>query len=174
MNITISWRIWQNMWKKTKNQHALVEHNGAIICTGYHSKTECRINETGELARNPANNQGNTYMDNIDIDDYIIIPESKNSDEFLLVKVTGKAVLRTLNDVIIYKNTKGKVIEISLRERPCTKKWASAEVMTAYVRDVQVIKKLHVSEYPEIINKYKGFKTRGSIVRNKSKDIITI
>ena len=61
-----------------------------------------------------------------------------------------------------------------VKDRPCKKDWDTAEIMTAYVRPVKIIKKLHVSDYPIIINKYIGSKTRGSIVRNKDNDIIQI
>ena len=204
MDVNISWRVWQNMHKKTKDQHDIVMRNNEIVCPGYHDKYHCSIDTNNKLVKNPENKFGNAVIDKIQNGDYIIIPESNNKVEFLLVQVIGDAVFKIINNICKYKNITGEIIEISLhlfsfktptlwavmsgegvaycassmrngvKDRPCKKDWDTAEIMTAYVRPVKIIKKLHVSDYPIIINKYIGSKTRGSIVRNKDNDIIQI
>jgi hypothetical protein len=174
MDVNISWRVWQNMHKKTKDQHDIVMRNNEIVCPGYHDKYHCSIDNNNKLVKNPENKYGNAVIDEIKNGDYIIIPESGNKNEFLLVQVIGDAVLKIINNICKYKNITGETIEISLKDRQCKKDWATAEIMTAYVRPVKIIKKLHVSDYPILINKYIGSKTRGSIVRNKDNDIIQI
>jgi len=173
----VKWSLRQSPWAAATNVFNTIRRTNTIICAGYHSRDKC---PQGDLDLDEQNTKGNKYVFEMEIGDYAIIFERGNPRTALLVRVSSAAYRKVIPEITIYRkwdhqNPKypdSDVVEVCLTGHQ-SREFTHSEIMTAYIRDVEVICELDYNTHHAIINTYNSLRT--SIIRNaKPERFITI
>jgi len=159
-SIEVKWGMRQSPWAVHTCVFNTIEATNIIIAPGYHSEDRCNLTAEGELILDTINvgkNQGNRFINDVNIGDYTIILESGNKTQALLVKITSNTYKKTIPEITVYKRTGyknkwgGEEVEVCLTGKN-TKSYTHSNCMTAFVRDIEIVRKITESEL--IFKKY--------------------
>jgi len=160
--IDVKWSIRQNQWKVHTRTFDTLEQTKAILCCGYHEASRFRIDDEGKLILDPTNKNGNKFIEAIKIGDYAIIFEKGNRNGAMIVKIISSPYKKTIPEITIYRKTGfqnlygSDEIEVCLTGKN-TKDFTHSEIMTAFVRDIEIVKRIDRDE--RIFNKYWQFQS---------------
>jgi hypothetical protein len=160
--IDVKWSIRQNPWKVHTKTFDTLEQTKVILCSGYHEASRCRIDDEGKLILDPTNKKGNKFIEAIKIGDYAIVFENGNRNEAMIVKIMSEPYKKTIPEITIYRKYdfqnfyRGDEVEVCLTGKN-TKDFTHSEIMTAFVRDIEIVKRIDRDE--RIFNKYWQFQS---------------
>ena len=170
-SIEVKWSLRQNQWKVHSRVFDTIQNTKVILCSGYHDENRCDVDMNGDIILNPNNKKGNNYVNDVNNDDYAIVFENGNKNEALLVKIVSNVYKKVIPEITIYKREgyqnyyNGNEVEVCLTGHN-TKKYTHSEIMHAYVRDIEIIRKINSNE--PIFKKY--WKFQSSIQKNHSEE----
>lgn len=171
-SIEVKWGMRQSPWAVHTCVFNTINATNIIIAPGYHSDDRCQeltpegklILDTGKVVKD----QGTRFVNDVNIGDYAIILESGNKTHALLVKITSHTYKKTIPEITVYKRTGyknnwgGEECEVCLTGKN-TKSYTHSNCMTAFVRDIEIVRKITESEI--IFKKY--WKLQASITQLK-------